>query len=192
MWTTPTELVKVGLALSRSYRRGGFLRKKTARRMLTPAIEGETYGLCVQNLRGDVGYHGGWNEGFLTEWFFSLREDLCVGRGGGGGTEKLDWKQTETAVRLFQTVEADMADMPGARTLRSYCGKYEQNVEDFRLEEVYTEDGKLYAKVVGEDGAEAFKLYPIGKKTFGREGGFAKIVFGDDCLSINGTVCKKL
>ena len=192
LWTTPTELVKVGLALSRSYRRGGFLRKKTARRMLTPVMEDETYGLCVQNLRGDVGYHGGWNEGFLTEWFFSLREDLCVASMVNRSTEKLDWKQTETAVRLFQTAERDAADMPGAKTLRSYCGKYEQNVEDFRLEEVYTEDGKLYAKVVGEDGAEAFELYPIGKKTFGREGGFAKIVFGDGCLSVNGVCCKKL
>ena len=192
LWTTPTELVKVGIALSRSYRKGGLLKKATARRMLTPVIEGEDYGLCVRNLRGDVGYHGGWNEGFLTEWFFSLREDLCVASMVNCSTEKLDWKQTETAVRLFQTVEEGAADMPGVKALRSYCGKYEQNNEDFRLDEVYMEDKKLYAKVVGEDGVEAYELYPIGKKAFGRKGGFVKLVFGDDCLSVNGTVCKKL
>ena len=78
LWTTPTELVKLGVALSRSYRRGGFLKKKTARRMMEPVQN--NYGLCIE--RGErlkeLAFHGGWNEGFLTEWNFSLKEDLCV------------------------------------------------------------------------------------------------------------------
>ena len=66
-WTTPTELVKIGIALSRSYRRGGFLKKKTARRMMTPVMD--DYGLCLDvwesKAREDsVAGHGGWNEGF--------------------------------------------------------------------------------------------------------------------------------
>ena len=64
LWTTPTELVRVGLALSKSYREGGLLKKETARRMLTPALEGESYCLCVECFRGDIGYHGGCNAGF--------------------------------------------------------------------------------------------------------------------------------
>ena len=191
-WTTPTELVKIGLALSGSYRKGGFLKKKTARRMLTPVMEDESYCLCVENFRGDIGYHGGCNEGFLTEWWFSLREDLCVASMINRSGDAIDWAHTWTALALFQNAEEDMADMPGERTLKSYCGKYEQKIEDFPLDEVFMKDGKLYAKVVGEDGVNTYELYPIGKKTFGRKGGFVRIIFGDDCLTINGVTCKKL
>ncbi|MBR5995793.1 MAG: GNAT family N-acetyltransferase [Eubacteriaceae bacterium] len=89
LWTTPTELVKIGIELSRSYRKGGFLKKKTARRMLTPVLG--YYGLCMMRINAktvsketaakfgeDVGYHDGANEGFLTEWIISLKEDVCV------------------------------------------------------------------------------------------------------------------
>ena len=78
LWTTPTELTKLGIALSQSYRKGGFLKKKTARRMMTPVLN--NYGLCI--FRGEkiknLAYHDGWNEGFLSAWLISLKEDLCV------------------------------------------------------------------------------------------------------------------
>ena len=89
LWTTPTELVRIGLELGRSYRRGGFLKKKTARRMMTPVQD--FYGLCMMRVNAktlgketaakfgdDVGYHDGENWGFLTEWIVSLKEDRCV------------------------------------------------------------------------------------------------------------------
>lgn len=189
-WTTPTELVKIGLALSRSYRKGGLLKKKTARRMLTPVMD--TYGLCVHNLRGDIGYHGGWNEGFLTEWWFSLREDLCVASMVNRTTEALGWAHGKTSLELFQTVEERMAEDASRRGWKAWCGKYEQLIPDFRLEEVFMQDGDLYAKILGEDGEMTSKLYPIGKNTFGRKGGFAKIVFGENCLTVDGVTCKKL
>ena len=81
--------MKIGLALSRSYRKSGFLKKKTARRMLTPVMD--YYGLCMMRVNAktlgkemaakfgdDVGYHDGENEGFLTEWIISLKKDVCV------------------------------------------------------------------------------------------------------------------
>ena len=45
---------------------------------------------------------------------------------------------------------------------------------------------------IGEDEEFTSRLYPIGKKSFGRKGGFAKIVFGEDCLNIDGVTCRKL
>ena len=33
---------------------------------------------------------------------------------------------------------------------------------------------------------------PTDENTFGRKGGFVKLTFGEDSLSINKTVCKKL
>ena len=192
LWTTPTELVKIGIALSRSYRDGGLLKKETARRMLTPVMEDETYGLCVENLRGDIGYHGGCNIGFLTEWFFSLREDLCVASMTNRSDDTADEAQMKVAIDLFQNAEEDLAEDMSRRGWKAYCGRYEQLIPGFRLEEVFMQDGDLYAKIAGEEGSFTSKLYPIGKKTFGRKGGFVKIVFGDGCLTIDGKTCRKL
>ena len=192
LWSTPTELVKIGLALSRSYRKGGLIKKKTARRMLTPVMN--SYGLCVYNLRGDVGEHSGWNEGFLTEWMFSLREDLCVASMINRSTEELDWKQTYVALDLFQAVEEDSAKEPSKRSMKAWCGKYEHPENaDFCVEEVCLEDGKLYAKFFDKERGEYnSQLYPIGKNTFGRKGGFAKLTFGDGCVMYDDFTCKKL
>ena len=191
LWTTPTELVKIGIALSRSYRRGGLLKKKTARRMLTPVLD--RYGLCVYNLRGDIGCHGGWNEGFLTEWWFSLREDLCVASMYNRSTEEMDWKQTNMVIDLFQTIEEDAAGEPGKRGWKNFCGRYGHPADaDFIIDEVFMSDGDLYAKGMNEDGEFTSRLYPIGKKTFGRRGGLAKIVFGDGSLTVDGIISKKL
>lgn len=191
LWTTPTELVRIGLELSKSYRKGGFLKKKTARRMLTPVMD--SYGLCIYNLRGDIGEHSGWNEGFLTEWIFSLREDLCVASMFNRSTDEMDWKQSYIAIELFQTAEEDLAGTPGRGRLKVLCGKYEhpENAE-ICVDEVFMQDGKLYAKFLGDDGEFNSQLYPIGKKTFGRKGGFVKILFGEGCLTIDGITCKKL
>ena len=75
LWSTPTELAKIGIALSRSIREGGLLKKETALRMMTPVMDG--YGLCIRSHGDDAG-HDGANEGFLTFWKFSKTEDLCV------------------------------------------------------------------------------------------------------------------
>ena len=191
LWTTPAELTKIGLVLSRSYRNGGFLKRKTARRMLTPVMD--NYGLCVYNFRGDIGEHSGWNEGFLTEWMFSLNKDLCVASMINCSNDKIDWAQTYVAMELFQTVEANMNEDMSKRGRKNFCGKYEQNDPNFRLDEVYLEDETLFARVIAEDETKTYELYPIGRKTFGRKGGFAKIEFGDNCLTINDeTTCKKI
>ena len=192
LWTTPTELVKIGLALSRSYRKGGLLKKETARRMLTPVMD--NYGLCINCLRGDIGEHGGWNEGFLTEWIFTLRADLCVASMFNRSTDELDWKQTDAAIDLFQTMEEDLADEPGKRSLQALCGRYEHpESADFFVDEVFMENGKLYAKFIdAESGEFTSQLYPIGKKTFGRKGGLAKLCFGKDCVTYDDFTCKKL
>ena len=81
LWTTPSELCRIGIALSRSCRDGGILNKETARRMMTPVMK--DYGLCLRSLNSEereeeVAGHSGWNEGFLTSWTFSRTRDFCV------------------------------------------------------------------------------------------------------------------
>ncbi|MBQ6602178.1 MAG: GNAT family N-acetyltransferase [Eubacterium sp.] len=164
LWTTPTELVRIGRAISKSFKEGGLLRKETARRMLTPVMDG--YGLGIYNLRGDIGYHDGCNEGFLTTWMFSLREDLCVASMFNRSTDELDWKQSYIAIELFQTAEEELAEMPGRRSLKALCGKYEHPGDaDFCVDEVFLEDGKLFAKFIDEEqGSFTGQLYPIEKR----------------------------
>ena len=190
LWSTPTELCRIGIELSRSYRDGGLLKKETARRMLTPVTD--SYGLCIHRYRGDIGYHDGWNEGFLTEWMFSLRRDLCVASMINRTTEELAFKNYEVALGLFQNAEEDLDDEPDRTGWENFTGKYEQNIEGFRLEEVYMKEDDLYARIVGEDGEFESRLYPIGENTFGRKGGLAKIEFGDGFFSVDGIRCKKL
>ena len=105
LWTTPTELCKLGLALSRSYRRGGFLKKKTVRRMMTPVLD--NYGLCI--FRGvncpELAFHGGWNEGFLTEWYFSLKEDLCVASMINRASAAADEAHAQLAFDIYQNAK---------------------------------------------------------------------------------------
>ena len=191
LWTTPTDLVKFGMALGRSWREGGFLKKETARRMLTPVMD--DYGLCIENLRGDIGYHGGCNIGFLTELWISLRDELCVASMINRADEKIDWKHGYMSFELFQNAEEEVDGVPDRKGWKAYCGKYEQLIEDFRLDEVFLQDGDLYIKVIDEEeGEQIHKLYPIGKKTFGRKGGFLKVVFGKNSLTIDDITCKKL
>ena len=75
LWSTPAELAKIGISLSRSYRDGALLSQKSAVRMMTPVMN--HYGLCLELAEGTA-RHMGVNAGFITFLKFSLEEDLCV------------------------------------------------------------------------------------------------------------------
>ncbi len=101
LWATPAELVKIGIALSRSFRKGGFLSKEAAVRMMTPVMN--HYGLCVE-CDTDTARHMGVNTGFITFLKFSLSEDFCVAvmtnKFGITGT-KMIRKLSEAGEQLF-------------------------------------------------------------------------------------------
>ena len=108
LWTTPTELVKIGIALSRSYRRGGFLKKKTARRMMTPIMD--DYGLCLnvwesEARKDSVAGHGGDNWGFLTSWVFSRKKDICVAVMYNNVTEAADKAMDDIACEIYRNAK---------------------------------------------------------------------------------------
>ena len=108
LWTTPTELVKIGIALSRSYRRGSFLKKKTARRMMTPIMD--DYGLCLnvwesEARKDSVAGHGGENWGFLTSWVFSRKKDICVAVMYNNVTEAADKAMDDIACEIYRNAK---------------------------------------------------------------------------------------
>ena len=108
LWTTPTELVKIGLELSKSYRRGGFLKKKTARRMMTPVMD--NYGLCLdvwesEARKDSVAGHTGENYGFLTSWVFSRKKDICVAVMYNNVTEAADEAMNNIACEIYKNAK---------------------------------------------------------------------------------------
>ena len=108
LWTTPTELVKIGLELSRSYRKGGLLKKKTARRMMTPVMD--DYGLCLdvwesEARKDSVAGHDGENWGFLTSWVFSRKKDICVAVMYNNVTEAADEAMNGIACEIYRNAK---------------------------------------------------------------------------------------
>ena len=108
LWTTPTELVKIGLELSKSYRKGGLLKKKTARRMMTPVMD--DYGLCLnvwesKARKDSVAGHGGENWGFLTNWVFSRKKDICVALMYNNVTADADEAMDEIACEIYKNAK---------------------------------------------------------------------------------------
>ena len=108
LWTTPTELVKIGLALSESYRKGGLLKKRTARRMMTPVMD--NYGLCLdvwesKARKDSVAGHTGENWGFLTNWVFSRKKDICVAIMYNNVTEAADEEMDNISCEIFKNMK---------------------------------------------------------------------------------------
>lgn len=94
----------------------------------------------------------------------------------------------------IQTIEEIAVKNPDKSKWESYCGKYEHPEDaDFIIDEVWLQDGELWAKSVDEDGDEMkFRLYPLSEDEFGRKGGMLKLKFGDGCLKFDDYTCKKL
>ena len=108
LWTTPTELVKIGLELSRSYRKGGLLKKKTARRMMAPVMD--NYGLCLyvwesEARKDSVAGHDGENWGFLTSWVFSRKKNICVAVMYNNVTEAADEEMNKLACEIYKNAK---------------------------------------------------------------------------------------
>ena len=107
LWTTPTELAKIGVELSRSYRKGGFLKKKTARRMMTPVMDGYGLGMfnfceCTDLFGKNSAGHDGNNAGFVTCWVFSLKEDLSAAGMFNRSDDYSDWELTKITAEVFK------------------------------------------------------------------------------------------
>jgi len=109
------------------------------------------------------------------------------------------WDGMETIVRgkepePIKAIEDITIQDPDKSKWAAFCGKYEHPEDtDFSIDEVFMRDGELHAKAIDEDGDELeFRLYPIGENEFGRKGGMLKLSFGDGCLMMDDTICKKL
>ena len=94
----------------------------------------------------------------------------------------------------IRTIEELSVKNPDKSKWESFCGKYEHPEDsDFIVDEVWLQDGELYARTIDEDGDEMrFRLYPLSESEFGRKGGMFKLRFGDGCVIYDDFTCKKL
>ena len=94
----------------------------------------------------------------------------------------------------IQSIEDIAIRDPDKSKWERFCGKYEHPEDaDFIVDEVWMQNGDLWARAIDEDGDELkFMLYPIGENEFGRKGGLLKLSFGDGSLSFDDITCKKL
>ncbi len=99
-------------------------------------------------------------------------------------------KEPESVVAIEDIAIKD----PDKSKWECFCGKYEHPEDaDFIVDEVWMQDGELYARSIDEDGDEMrFRLYPIGENAFGRKGGMIQLTFGDGCVMYDDFTCRKL
>ncbi|MBQ4425092.1 MAG: beta-lactamase family protein [Lachnospiraceae bacterium] len=155
----------------------------------------EAYGLVVSHSGGMPGVTT-WFERFIdadrTLVILSCRDfrDVRAHEGYWDGMEAVARDKEPEPVRSIEDIT--LKD-PDRSKWESFCGKYEHPEDaDFIVDEVFLKDGELHANAIDEDGdALSFRLYPIGEDEFGRKGGMLKVKFGDGCLMMGDTTCKK-
>ncbi len=174
--------------------------------------DGEGYGLgwgiVNDKEHGLIVSHSGGMPGLNTWFEHSVDEDrtlviLCC----------RDYMDVRAFVRFWDGMQAIARDEeaepvvsiedialkdPDKSKWEDFCGRYEHpEGADFILEEVFMQDGELWAKAIlsGDDydnqGEVSFRLYPIGENEFGRKGGMLKLKFGNGCLMMDDITCKK-
>ena len=93
----------------------------------------------------------------------------------------------------MMSIEDIVVKHPDKSNWESCCGKYEHPEDDgFIIDEVFMQDGELYANAIIEGDETTFRLYPLGESEFGRKRGMLKLKFGEGCLMFDGMTCKKL
>ena len=208
------------LQWDRTLREGGVLTLEEQRLMYTPATlsNGEN---AVYDEDEGLGYGFGWGVGRDKElglvvshsggmpgvftWFerwidadrvlvMLFSRDPWDYRAGMGAWNGLRAIAAGKEAEPIRTIE-DLAILnPDKSTWKNFCGKYEHpEDEEFMIDEVFLQDGELYARAISEEYGEfTFRLYLIGENEFGRKSGMLKLKFGDGCLMYDEFTCKKL
>ena len=117
--------------------------------------------------------------------------DYRAGMGAWNGLRAIAADKEPEPIR---TIEEIAVKDPDKSKWEGFCGKYEHpEDEDFFIDEVWLQDGELYARAVSDEYCEfSFRLYPLGENEFGRKSGMLKLTFGDGCVLYDEYTCKKL
>ena len=99
---------------------------------------------------------------------------------------------TDREPEPIRTVEELAVREPDRSEWESFCGKYDFDHWDFRVDEVFLKDWELYVNMFYNDVGSTLKLYPLGEKTFGMKPYYGNITFGDGTLTLWEETAHKL
>ena len=73
----------------------------------------------------------------------------------------------------------------------SLVGKYDYQIGDFRMEEIFRKDGTLYARSSYKGRAHTLRLWPLGENRFGIKDLDADLTLSDGTLTLYGITAEK-
>ena len=91
-----------------------------------------------------------------------------------------------------RTVEELAVREPDRSEWERFCGKYDFDHWDYRVDEVFMKAGELYVRLFYKDVCSELKLYPLGEKVFGMKPYYGNITFGDGTLTLWEETARKL
>jgi CubicO group peptidase (beta-lactamase class C family) len=84
----------------------------------------------------------------------------------------------------IRTVEELAVREPDRSEWESFCGKYDFDHWDYRVDEIFMKNGELYIRLFYKDVGSILKLYPLGEKVFGMKPYYGNITFGNGTLTL--------
>ena len=91
---------------------------------------------------------------------------------------------TDREPEPIRTVEELAVREPDRSEWESFCGKYDFDHWDYRVDEIFMKNGELYIRLFYKDVGSTLKLYPLGETVFGLKPFFGDITFGDGTLTL--------
>ena len=170
LWTTPTDLARLAIAIQRSVRgdEGALMREETAAEMLTPVQGDAALGLFRQRRRGEAYFgHGGGNYGFRCQLMFHPEEGYgaaVMTNGSNGGEVANEVLNAIAHVYGWQGYLPDEIKPIelGENELESFTGRYRAGPD--RVVVLSAGDGFLLHSEVMRPGVIA--LYPVAPNSF--------------------------
>ena len=156
-------------------------------------LDDPDFGLIVCHSGGWPGYSN-WYERFVDADRVLIRlrcrdvRDERAWQSFSRGLKAITRDKEPGRVRSIEELAIQNPDKSGWAAL---CGKYDYAIGDFRIEEIFLQDGELYAQANDDGRVLELRLYPLGEKTFGIKDLDADLALSDGTLTLYGVMGKK-
>ena len=151
-------------------------------------------GLIVCHSGGWPGYSS-WYERFIDAdkvlIMLKCRDNLdeCAYNTFYAGLKAIARGKEPEPIRSIEELAVQDPDKSG---WEAFCGKYDFGEADFRIDEIFMKDEKLYAKASYHEQSYELRMFPLEENTFGIKDIDGDITFGDDGLTLWGEAHQKL
>ena len=151
------------------------------------------FGLIVCHSGGWPGYST-WYERFVDADRVLIRlrcrdvRDERASQSFAGGLTAIARDRAPEPVRSIEELAVRNPDQSGWGSL---VGKYDYQIGDFRIEEIFRKDGTLYARANNDGRTLALRLWPLGENRSGIKDLDADLSFSENGLTLYGVTGRK-